>query len=44
MGDVTGTVLQATSLFILLSKLATFIKASYKRMKKWEKETRKESI
>ena len=41
MGDVTGCVLQATSLFCLLNGVATFLKASYKRMKEWEKEVGK---
>jgi hypothetical protein len=43
MGDITGCVLQATSLFWLLNDVASFLKQSYKRMKQWEKESRKES-
>ena len=43
MGDVTGSVLQATSLFSLLNEIAVFVKKSYKRMKKWEAEMTKES-
>ena len=41
MGDVTVSVLQATSLFSLLNDVAVFVKA-YKRMKKWEAEMAKE--
>ena len=43
MGDVTGFVLQATSFFWLLNDVAAFLKQYYKRMKKWEGESRKES-
>ena len=44
MGDVTGCVLQATSFFSLMNEVAVFVKASYKRMKKWEKERSKGSF
>ena len=44
MGDVTGCVLQATSLFSLINETTVFIKASYKRMKKWEAEMAKNPL
>ena len=43
MGDVTGSVLDANCLFSLLNDLANFFKKSYKKMKKWELETRTSS-
>ena len=40
MGDVTGSVVQTITLFSVLNDLAIFLKRSYKRMKKWEKEAK----
>ena len=40
MGDVTGSVLQAISVFSLFNDLVTFIKASYKKLKEeWKGKT-----
>ena len=43
MSDVTCCVIQSTAFFHLLSKVEVFVKASCKRMRKWEAEMEKTS-